>query len=264
MMQQALDFKAESEALYTIVAPLSDSELETKTLFKEWTFNDIIGHLYVWNQAANLTLKDGDAFREFFKTVIAAGSLRKFETERLGDLRGRKLVQMWHEHFIETAESYGRTNPKTRVKWAGPDMTERSKITARLMETWAHGQAIYDQLGLVRKNADLIQNIVQLGVNTYNWTYNVRQSKAPGPMPHLKLEAPSGVIWKYGDEGQSDYIEGLAEEFCQVVTQCRNIVDTNLKVVGPVAQDWMAKAQCFAGGEEPPPRPGARRIVAKL
>jgi len=195
---------------------------------------------------------------------VKAGDLRKFEIGKLGDLQGQKLVKLWHDNFIEMAERYGKTDPRKRVKWAGPDMTARSKITARLMETWAHGQAIYDQLGLVRKNTDTIQNVVQIGVSTYKWTYNVRSTSPPGPMPHLRLTAPSGALWKYGEEGQSNYIEGLAEEFCQVVTQCRNIADTSLKVVGPVAQDWMSKAQCFAGMEHPPPPPGVRKIMAKL
>jgi len=36
-----------------------------------------------------------------------------------------------------------------RVKWIGVDMSARSCLTARLMETWAHGQEIYDILGVV-------------------------------------------------------------------------------------------------------------------
>ena len=75
-------------------------------------------------------------------------------------------------------------------------------------------------------------------------------------MPRLKLAAPSGAIWEYG-EGE-DLIEGSASEFCQVVTQCRNIGDTSLKVSGPVATRWMAIAQCFAGPPQDPPPVGAR------
>ena len=58
-------------------------------------------------------------------------------------------------------------------------------------------------------------------------------------------------------------IEGLAEEFCQVVTQVRNIKDVNLKLVGDVANEWMSIAQCFAGGAETPPEPGARKKVIR-
>jgi len=38
----------------------------------------------------------------------------------------------------------------------------------------------------------------------------------------------------------------------------RNIADTDLQVTGAVANDWMSKAQCFAGAPETPPAPGSR------
>jgi len=140
-------------------------------------------------------------------------------------------------------------------------MSVRSSITARLMETWAHGQAIYDLLGIVRENEDWISNVVVIGVNTYGWTFKVRGQTPPEPMPRLKLIAPSGEIWTFGEENSGERIEGLAEEFAQVVTQTRNIADTALTVSGPNAAAWMAKAQCFAGGPEEPPAPGTRRTA---
>ena len=127
------------------------------------------------------------------------------------------------------------------------------------METWAHGQAVYDLLGVVRANTDRIRNIAVLGVNTYDWSFKVRGEKPPAPKPHLRLTAPSGEIWRWNDPSEADLIAGAAEEFCQVVTQVRNIADTRLQVVGASAQAWMAKAQCFAGGPETPPAPGTRR-----
>jgi uncharacterized protein (TIGR03084 family) len=131
------------------------------------------------------------------------------------------------------------------------------------METWAHGQEVYDVLGVIRRNADRIRNIVVLGNNTYGWTFKVRGEEPPSPRPHLRLTAPSGEIWTYNDPSPVELIEGLAEEFCQVVTQTRNIADTGLKVVGPNAVSWMSKAQCFAGGAETPPPPGARKTILK-
>jgi uncharacterized protein (TIGR03084 family) len=82
-------------------------------------------------------------------------------------------------------------------------------------------------------------------------------------MPHVVLTAPSGAIWTYGTQSDAERIDGKAEEFCQVVTQTRNVSDTSLKVTGPVATDWMSKAQCFAGPPAAPPAPGSRH-TAKL
>ena len=69
-----------------------------------------------------------------------------------------------------------------------------------------------DVLGVERVDSDRIGNIVRLGVNTYGWTFKNRGEDVPGPMPRLRLTAPSSAIWDYG-EGE-DLIEGSASEFC--------------------------------------------------
>ena len=208
---------------------------------------------------AYLQLADEDQLVHHLKTMASAGkSMRAYESEVLAGLDGFALVAEWEKQFEETADRFASADPKARLQWAGPDMSARSSITARLMETWAHGQEVYDHLGALRKNEDRIGNIVMLGVNTFGWTYATRREQPPGAMPYLVLTAPSGAVWTHGTESDAERIEGRAEEFCQVVTQTRNIADTSLKVTGPVATDWMAKAQCFAGPPATPPPPGSR------
>ena len=80
-------------------------------------------------------------------------------------------------------------------------------------------------------------------------------------MPYLTLTAPSGEIWTFGEPSDQECVTGDAVDFCQVVTQVRNIADTSLQVVGPTATDWMSKAQCFAGAAEAPPAQGSRHIA---
>ncbi|MAV27833.1 MAG: TIGR03084 family protein [Gammaproteobacteria bacterium] len=261
-MEQAEDFKAECAALYELVADLSDAEFDQATAFKGWTLNNVFRHLHAWNQAANLTLTDEQGFLDYLKAVQKngkeGGTLIGFEEQWLEGLSGAALRETWREYYDEVASNFGTADPSKRLKWGGPDMSARSCISARLMETWAHGQEVYDQLGVVRRNEDRIRNIVILGINTYGWTYAVREEVAPEPRPYVRLTAPSGEEWTFNDPSSNDLIEGAAEEFCQVVTQVRNIADTNLTVTGPNAADWMSKAQCFAGAAQPPPAPGTR------
>jgi len=266
-MQQAQDFLEESRALHELIRPLSDEDLNQPTAFKGWTINNVLRHLHVWNYAADASLRDEEEFKAFFKqagkALAGGGGLPPFEESYLDGLSGKALVEKWSSYFEDMAGRFAEADPSKRVVWAGPSMSARSSITARLMETWAHGQEVYDQLGVVRKNEDRIQGIAVLGVNTYGWTFKTRGEDKPGLMPHVVLTAPSGEIWTYGDVSVEERIEGLAEEFCQVVTQTRNIADTSLKVTGPIATRWMSIAQCFAGGPETPPAPGSRGILAK-
>jgi uncharacterized protein (TIGR03084 family) len=261
VMQQAGDFLEESEALSALLAPLSGVDFETPTQFKGWTINNILRHLHVWNIAADLSLTDEAAFSGFMASMVAGirgGKLPDFEAAYLGNISGQKLRETWAETFENVAQHFGDADPKSRLKWVGPDMSAISSITARLMETWSHAQAIYDVLGVARIDADRVGNIVRLGVNTYGFTWKNRRQEPPGPMPQLKLTAASGASWEYGEPSDSGVITGSATEFCQVVTQCRNIADTSLDVTGEVAHQWMAVAQCFAGPPQDPPPAGTR------
>ena len=261
MIVEAQDFLDESRSLEALIADLSDEQLAAPTAFKDWSINRVIRHLHMWNYAAHMGLRDPDGFDEFFAGIakgMAGSSMGAVEAEWC-PLEGRALVEAWSDYLSPMTEAFADADPKFRVKWAGPSMSARSSISARLMETWAHGQEVYDLLGKIRTNTDRIRSVVVLGMNAYGWTFKVNGRDAPQPMPQLILTAPSGEIWTYGEAGD-DRVEGLAEEFCQVVTQTRNVLDTSLKTTGPNAAEFMCIAQCFAGRPETPPAPGTRGI----
>ncbi len=261
-MQQAQDFLEESEALYTLLAPLDDTAFEARTLFKHWTINNILRHLHVWNIAADLSLTDETAFAEMLRSIMNGSKGLRFtevEAHYLNGLSGGQLLSVWIDTVRATAAHFSAADPKMRLKWVGPDMSALSSISARLMESWAHAQAIYDALGIVRVDTDRIGNIVRLGINTYGWTFKNRKEIAPEPIPYVRLTAPSGAVWEYGEALNAERIQGEATDFCQVVTQTRNIADTSLQIEGVNAERWMRIAQCFAGPPNDPPAKGARR-----
>jgi len=148
--------------------------------------------------------------------------------------------------------------PDTRIGWVGPLMGARTFASARLMEVWAHGQDIYDLLRRQRVHHDRIRAIAELGVRTFSFTFTNRGLKPPGSKPHVRLVAPSGSTWEWNPPDDANHIAGSAIEFCHVVTQGRNILDTRLDVVGEAASQWMSIAQCFAGRPSDPPAPGER------
>ncbi len=261
-MKQAKDFANESASLERILSGLRPNEFERKTAFKSWTIEQILRHLHLWNQAALWSLIDEPRFHAYIKQAadpIQAFGLVDFEKKFLDGLSGLALFDAWRSFYPKMAEAFSAVDPSQRVVWAGPSMSARSSVSARYMETWAHSQAIYDELGVDREENDAIEAIVRLGFNTYGWTFANRGLPVPEPRPTLALTAPSGAVWELGDAAGDERIEGSAVEFCQVVAQTRNIADTKLRVRGPNATSWMAIAQCFAGPPNDPPAAGARR-----
>lgn len=262
MFEQVTDFLAESEALHALLAPLADRDFERETQFRGYTIGDVVGHLHHWNVAADLSLRDPEAFQAFFAGIaqgIGAGRrLPELCREWLGGLAGRALLAEWRRFYHELVAHFGKADPKARVKWAGPDMSVRSSITARLMETWAHGQEVYDVLGAERTDTDRIRNVAQLGVGTFRWSFVNRKLEVPAEVPYVRLRAPSGATWEWNEPSSAARVEGDATEFCQVVTQVRSFADTRLVATGESARRWMAIAQCFAGAPADPPAPGTR------
>lgn len=259
-MQQAHDFLEETEILYKLLGNLDEAEFEKPTLFKNWMINDILVHLHFWNSNAHASLNEPTKFdqvMERFFSAIQTGKLRPYENKVIKE-RGRNLLEIWYQLSQKLGDDFSNVDPKLRVKWAGPDMSARTCISARQMEVWAHGQAVFDLIGQDRPESDRIKNIVILGINAFAWSYSVHGFVVPNKIPFLKLRAPSGEVWEFGDTSNPDIISGDATEFSQVVTQTRNIADTKLCVLGKTSKTWMQNAQCFAGPPETPPVAGER------
>ena len=262
MLPQAADFRAEADALHALLVRLIDADWQRPTLFKRWTVNDIVQHLHDGDRMAAASVAGPDHFAAFRagRQALLDRGLTRVEAARqsLGDLTGRRLLDRWHAQMAALCEALSAMPPDTRLKWAGPDMGLRMFTTARQMETWAHGQAIYDLMGECRTSTDRLRNIAEIGVRTYGWTFANRQRPVPGPAPRVRLTAPSGGVWTWNDPTKDNAVQGDALSFCQVVTQVRNIADTGLVVTGEPARVWMSLAQCFAGPPEDPPAPGSR------
>ncbi len=268
-MQEAGDFRDESDSIAAVLVDAGEDVFATVTQFKSWTIEDVIGHLHVWNAAALMTLEAPDRFQAFVRDFMdqmgrGAGHIEAQNAwidANDGGVRGRALFDNYCEHYPKVAAAYDAADPEARVAWAGPDMSAQSKIIARQMETWSHGQEIFDILGKTRHDGDRIRNIAHLGVTTYGWTFRNRKEEPPTPRPFVQLSAPSGAIWEWNERQDDNLVRGTAVDFAQIVTQTRNVKDTSIETVGPAATRWMEIAQCFAGAPETPPVAGLRYMV---
>ncbi|MCP4245244.1 MAG: TIGR03084 family protein [bacterium] len=250
------------DELCAFLEVLKPEDWNRETGFMQWTPWDVIGHLHYFDLVSLVALEGEEVFqqerRALFSAIGAGRTNRELARERFGDLDAMGLREKWRDTAHSLAEALGQSDPKRRLPWFGPDMGVQMFTTARYMETWAHGQEIYDLAGAKRNDTDRIENIATIGMKTFGWTFVNRKLEIPGPPPYVRLVAPSGAIWEWNDPSETECVRGDAVDFCHVVTQGRNIADTGLEVAGPVATQWMAIAQCFAGGPVDPPKPGTR------
>jgi uncharacterized protein (TIGR03084 family) len=251
------DLLAEHDALDTIVASLPNPAWATPTPSPGWTVADQIGHLTYFDGTAALAIVDAEAFerakQELFASTDGGVALTLAPYRALSPAA---LLAAWRENRERLADAASTLGDDARVPWYGPSMGAKSFLTARLMETWAHGQDVVDAVGATRPATDRLRHIAQLGVITRGWSYANRGLAAPDAPVHVALTAPSGAAWTWGAADAADRISGPAEDFCLVVTQRRNVADTALQVEGDAAREWMRYAQAFAGAatDGPPPR----------
>ena len=255
------DLTAEHEALAAVVAPLTDAQWDLDTPAERWRVRDQIGHLAFFDEQGTIAAAEPERFtaelEELLKDLAAFGA----RTEAIGrELTGEPLLTRWHAANVAMRAALEAVPDGTRLPWYGPTMSLRSFVTARLMETWAHGTDVVDGLAAAgvpaaRDEGDRIAHICHLGTITRGWSYTVRGREAPAGDVRVELTLPSGAPWAAGPDGAAESVRGDAVDFCLVVTQRRNFVDTNLAVNGALAEEWMSIAQCFAGGPTlPPPR----------
>ncbi|GGO75102.1 hypothetical protein GCM10012289_49340 [Nonomuraea cavernae] len=147
------------------------------------------------------------------------------------------------------------------MPWYGPDMSAVSFVTARLMETWAHGQDVADALGVTREPTARLRHVAMIGFRAMPYGFAVRGLPAPEDPVRVELTTPGGEPWTAGPAGAADVVRGPMLDFCLLVTQRVHLADTALQITGATARAWMEIAQAFAGppGEGRAPRSGTDR-----
>jgi uncharacterized protein (TIGR03084 family) len=244
------DLDAEERDLDGLVAELEEPEWDTPTPADGWTVRDQIAHLAATETWAVCSLTDPDAFRARLAELVADPErrARQMETGLLGARpREAGTLAWWREERAATRVALHEHEPSDRVPWFGPDMSAVSFTTARLMETWAHGQDVVDALGVQRAPTARLRHIAEIGVRTRGFAYASRGMSVPDVPVRVELTAPDGETWEWGPEEADERVRGSALDWCLVVTQRRNPSDTDLVIEGGAAREWVGIAQAFAG-----------------
>ena len=252
------DLAAEHHDLDGVVVGLSDTEWLTPTPSPEWAIRDQISHLWFFDQRALLALTDPDGFAADTLWLMANGGTDA-SVEPGRSIEPAELLTRWRDDRQHLLDAASVLDPSTRVPWYGPAMAARSFITARLMETWAHGQDVVDALGVARVPTARLRHVAHIGVRARPFSYAIHNMTTLAGDVAVRLTGPNGEEWSWNETELVDSVSGPALDFCLVVTQRRHLSDTRLEIVGDAASEWMSIAQAFAGGAGKGRKPGQFR-----
>ncbi|MFJ9446106.1 TIGR03084 family metal-binding protein [Kitasatospora sp. NPDC101235] len=256
------DLRAESAVLDDLVAGLPPEGWARPTPAEGWTVAHQIAHLAWTDDWTVLAARDPEGFdaslggRFTEPSAAAAGPVE--EGARAGaTAEPAALLARWRAGREEVSAALSAAPADVRLPWFGPPMKPASMATARLMETWAHGQDVADALGVTREPTDRLRHIAHLGLRTLGFAFGLHGLPAPERPVRLELTAPDGGAWSIGPAGAEDVVAGPALDFCLLVTQRRHRDDLALTATGPVATAWLPIAQVFAGAPGKGRQPGA-------
>jgi uncharacterized protein (TIGR03084 family) len=246
------DLTAETAVLRALLVDLDDAGWDAPTPAAGWAVRDQVSHLAHFDDAAVRSATEPDAFRAELADALQQGAVDPDEVAaRYRALPPEALLAWFDSSRTRLVEVFRGLDAGTRVPWFGPPMSAASSLTARIMETWAHGQDVADTVGVTREPTDRLRHVAHIGVRALPFSYAVRDRPVPEVPVRVELAAPSGGTWTWGPEEAADRVHGPALDFCLLVTQRRHRDDLDLTATGPDAEEWLGIAQAFAGAPGP-------------
>lgn len=239
------DLEAEQLELQAVVAAINSDTWLAPTPAWSWDVRDTIAHLADTDEMAIDTAQGGPYAINDLAALAASGP----DVTYHGVLRGRRLagrdVAAWWERTSQVECTMLRElPPDARVPW-GIGMRTPSFVTARLMETWAHGLDVRTAVGVAAVDTDRLAHVAWLATRALPYAYSVAGRPPPDAPLRVELSLPSGAPWAFGPEAAADRITGSAGDYCRVFVHRRRAADTNLVIEGDAARAAIAVARAF-------------------
>lgn len=244
------DIEAETADLRTLIARLPDGKAgwDAPTPAVGWAVRDQISHLAFFDDVAVRSATDPDGFRAELLPMLGDGRIAPdVVAERYRSMPAPELLSWFDGARRALVEAFAAIDPSVRVPWFGPPMSAASSLTARIMETWAHGQDVADALGVARAPSARLRHVAHIGVGARAFSYLAHGLEVPTEPVRVELTGPDGSVWTWGPDDAPDRVSGPAVDFCLLVTQRRHRDDTEVRAVGASADHWLSIAQAFAG-----------------
>ena len=249
------DLTAEGDELDALVRDLPADEWRRPTPAAGWTIATQIAHLAWSDEVATTAAVDPAAFAEIAARVSADPGAVDRAAAAHADGEPAELLTSWRGGRVALRSTLAAVTPGTKLPWFGPSMGPATMATARLMETWAHGQDVADALGVARLPTVRLRHVAYLGIRTRDWSFRVHGRPAPTQPIRVELSAPADETWEFGPADADQRVTGPALDFALLITQRRHRDDLGLVATGAAADAWLDVAQAFAG----PAGPGRAR-----
>jgi uncharacterized protein (TIGR03084 family) len=213
------DLADEQHALVDVLRSVSGDTWFAATPAKGWDLRDTVAHLADTDEIAVDTCTGGNRpLNEFAQKLSTPEDLTLWGVLRGRRLPGAEVLAWWEATQVAERDVLAGLDPSVRVPW-GLGMRVPSFITARLMETWAHGLDIRSTLGVDAPDTARLRHVAWLAIRALPYAFGVAGIEPPAGAVRFELRGPEGDVWTFGPPDAPDHISGDAGEFCRVFVQ---------------------------------------------
>ena len=254
--------RADTEAIESLVADLTDEQWQQETPAQGWTIADQVAHLaFVFSLAATAAAEP-EQFRAVAEGVRGHGEFDAAVNAALEPFRAMAPAQVLERFRAErdrSLDALAAIPADATVPWFVNPLPPVVLASAGMLECFAHGQDIADTLGVERTHDDRVQYLTTFVAHTRDFGFAAHGETPPAEPFRFELTLPSGRVWAFGPEDATDRVTGDAVDVCLLAARRRHADDLDVTATGVDAQRWLTVAQAYRGpaGTGRTPRAGS-------
>jgi uncharacterized protein (TIGR03084 family) len=241
---------AQHEELDTVLRELDDDAWLRPSCCPGWTVADVVLHLAQTDELAVASTEGrlAEVDHGWHAVLAEGGSVDDAAAAAVATQRGApptQLLTRWRAAAAAERAAFTSCAPNARFSWVAGPLSARTLATTRLAECWIHTGDIAEPLGVRLAPDDRLWHIVRLAWRTLPYAFARAGTELTGPVA-LRLVAPHGEEWSFGEATATTFVRGDAVEFCLLAARRVAPGDTGLRAEGPDSHTVLALVRTYA------------------
>ncbi|MFI7482070.1 TIGR03084 family metal-binding protein [Kocuria sp. M1R5S2] len=249
------DLRAEGELLEELLRPLPLADWDAPTPSDGWAIRHQVAHLAWTDQAVLSATEDPGSFAALRERFARDPDVVDRAAQEGAARPSAEILESWCHSRSRVLEALAAVPDGGRIPWIGTPLGAAMMASARIMETWAHGQDVRDALGLPSSDSPRLRHIAHLAVAARDYAFQQRHLPPPAEPFRVALTSGSGDVWTWGPPDAAQRVRGSGLDFALLATRRRHRQDCAVTAEGPDADAWLDIVQAYAGppglGREP-------------
>ncbi len=174
------DLRQEGDLLEELLRPLSAEDWDLPTPAEGWTIRHQVAHL-TWTERTVLTaLEEPEVFAQLRERFRAEADVVDRGAQEGAARPPAEILASWQDSRRRVLEALAAVPEGERIPWIGPPMGAPMMASARIMETFAHGQDVRDALGVPPVASHRLRHVAHLGVATRDYAFTAAPAGPAG------------------------------------------------------------------------------------